>query len=163
ISLHELVRDANGVIPVLEIDAIVSPSGNVERAAVARVDQRPRLALLLLLALDEVHNIRVIYIEQNHFCCSSCFTSAFNGSSELIETAHERERAGRRAAALQRLFGAAKGRKIGSRAAAELEQHPFGLRQRQDRLHRVLDAVDEASRGLRAGLGGEADVEPDGG
>src|SRR5262249_22720017 len=38
-------------------------------------------------------------------------------------------------------------------------EHPFGTRQRQDRVHRVLNRVDEAGRALRRLL--EAAVEPD--
>ena len=35
-------------------------------------------------------------------------------------------------------------REVGPRAAAVLEEHALGLGEREDRLHRVLDAVDEA-------------------
>ena len=41
-----------------------------------------------------------------------------------------------------------------------LNSMPFGPRQRQDRVHRVLHRVDEAGRALRRLL--EAAVEPDG-
>ena len=51
------------------------------------------------------------------------------------------------------------GDRLRARARAELEQHALGPRQRQDRVHRVLDRVDEAGRALRRLL--EAAVEPD--
>jgi hypothetical protein len=50
-GLHELVGRAHGVIRVLKEDAAVRRS--VEAGVVAGVDQRPRLFLLLDLALDE--------------------------------------------------------------------------------------------------------------
>ena len=53
------------------------------------------------------------------------------------------------------------GGEVGAGAAAVLEQHALGLGQGQDRLHGVLDAVDEAGGALRARLVGQADVEPD--
>src|SRR5207245_1687771 len=51
-------------------------------------------------------------------------------------------------------------REVGAGAAAELEQHAFGLDQLEDRLHRVLDRVDEARRAL-LGAAGHTEVEPD--
>src|SRR3982074_2365876 len=54
---------------------------------------------------------------------------------------------------------AAPPREVGAGAAAELEQHAFGLDQLEDRLHRVLNRVDEARRAL-LGAAGHADVEP---
>ena len=48
---------------------------------------------------------------------------------------------------------------VRARARAELEQHALGLGQAEDRLHRVVDGVDEAGRGLRVLL--DPDVEPD--
>ena len=52
------------------------------------------------------------------------------------------------------------GREVRARARAVLEQHALGLGEAEDRLHRVVDAVDEAGRALRLRLA--ADVEPDG-
>ena len=51
------------------------------------------------------------------------------------------------------------GDRLRAGARSELEQHALGPRQRQDRVHRVLDRVDEAGRALRRLL--EAAVEPD--
>ena len=51
-------------------------------------------------------------------------------------------------------------RQVRAGARPELEQHPLGLRQSEDRLHRVLHRVDEARRALRRFL--EPDVEPHG-
>jgi len=62
------------------------------------------------------------------------------------------------AAARQDFLRRSNRRQVAAGARAELEQHPLGPRQREDRVHRVLDGVDEARRALRCSL--EAAVEP---
>ena len=51
-------------------------------------------------------------------------------------------------------------RQVAAGARAVLEEHALGLGEREDRLHRVVDRVDEAGRALRRLL--EAAVEPHG-
>ena len=51
-------------------------------------------------------------------------------------------------------------REVRAGARAELEEHPLGLGEVEDRVHRVAARVDEAGGGL--GLRLDADVEPDG-
>src|SRR5205085_3719827 len=69
-------------------------------------------------------------------------------------------RSARRAAAREQLARRANRREVAARARSELEEHPLGLGEREDGVHRVLDGVDEAGRALRRLL--EAAVEPDG-
>src|ERR1043166_2460137 len=51
------------------------------------------------------------------------------------------------------------GDRLVPRPRAVLEEHALGLGQTEDRLHRIVDGVDEAGRALRMRL--DADVEPD--
>src|SRR6202035_3288830 len=49
-----------------------------------------------------------------------------------------------RAAAVEQLLRRADGRQVGAGARAVLEEHALGLGQPEDRLHGVVDRVDEA-------------------
>src|SRR6185503_12621304 len=77
-----------------------------------------------------------------------------------VVATHERDGPGGGASAGQRLLGGADGREVRSRARAKLEEHALRLGQAEDRVHRVLDGVDEAGGSLRVRL--DPDVEPDG-
>ena len=72
---------------------------------------------------------------------------------------HERQRTAGGAAAGELFHGAAKRRQIGARARTPLEQHAFGLGQRQNGFHRVLDGIDEAGRTLRGLVAGRAEFD----
>ena len=63
---HEVIGDTHGVVGVLELDGVIGAARHVEADVVARVDQRPRLLLLLRLGVDEVHDIGVVGVEDDH-------------------------------------------------------------------------------------------------
>ena len=60
----KLVGGAHGIVRVLEKYRAVS--GPVERGVVARLDQRPRLALLFDFALDEIDDVGMVGVEHHH-------------------------------------------------------------------------------------------------
>ena len=90
-GLHELVGDAHGVVGVLEEDA---SEGFAVRAGavVASLHQRPCLLLFLDLALDEVFNVRVVDVEDDHLGSAACFAAGLDDAGEGVKAAHEAQR-----------------------------------------------------------------------
>ena len=80
-------------------------------------------------------------------------------AGEGVETFHEAERAGSGAASGERLGGGAQRRQVGARARSPLEEHAFGLGQRQDGVERIVHRVDEAGRALRRLVSGDAEFD----
>ena len=130
----------------------------VDRAVIALLDQHMGLALFLHLAFDELHDVRVIDIQDHHLRRSPRFSAALDHARKCIKSLHEAHRARSNSAAAQRLSASAQRREVRSRARAPLEQHSLGPRQPHDRFHVVADRIDEARRALRLGL--HAHVEP---
>src|SRR6185295_2470387 len=157
-GLHEVVRHPYRMVGVLVGDGVVGAALDVEAALVAGVDEGPGLALLDLLAADEVDDIRMVDVEDDHLGRPAGLAAALDDAGEGVEALHEGDRTRGRAAAGQRLARGAQLREVAARARAELEEHSLGLRQTEDGAHGVLDRVDEAGRALR--LGPDADVEP---
>ena len=147
---HELVRDAHGIVGVLEEDGAVGFA--IERRIVAGVDQRVRLLLFLGLAPDETLDVRMIGVEDHHLRRAPRLAAGLDHARERIEALHEAQRTGGTAAAGQPGVLLAQRRKVGARARSPLEQHAFGLRQVENRFERILHRIDEAGRALRARL-----------
>ena len=156
---HEIVGDAHGVVGVLEEDGGVSLA--VDRRIVALLDQDVGLALFLGLGLDELHDVRMIDVEDHHLGGAARLAAALDDAGESVEALHEADRAGGDAAAGERFPAAAQRREVRAGAGAPLEEHALGLGQVHDGIHVVLDGIDEAGGALRLGL--HADVEPHGG
>ena len=158
-GVHELVGDAHGVVGVLVGDRVVGAAGDVEAPLEAGVDQRPGLALLDLLALDEVLDVRVVDVEDDHLGGAAGLAAALDDAGEGVEPLHEGDRTGGGAAAGQGLARGAQLGEVAAGAGAVLEEHALGLGEGEDGVHGVLGGVDEAGRAL--GLLLDADVEPD--
>ena len=156
---HEVVGDAYGVVGVLEEDRGVSLA--VDRLIVTLLDQHVGFALFLGLGLDELHDVRVIDVEDDHFGGAARLAAALDDAGKSVETLHEADRTGSDAAAGERFPAAAQRGEVRAGAGAPLEEHALGLGQVHDGFHVVLDGIDEAGGALRLGL--HADVEPDGG
>ena len=154
---HELVGDADAVVRVLEEHRRVGRTG--ERAVIAGIDQRPGLLLFLDLAVDELFDVGVLGVEDDHLGGTARLAARLDDARKRVEALHERDGTGCGAAAGEQFLRGADGREVRAGAGSELEQHPFGLRQTEDGVHRVLHGIDEAGRALRMLL--EADVEPD--
>ena len=94
---HELVRDADRVVRVLEPDAPVRLTR--EGRVVALLDERPGLLLLELLAVDEVEDVRVADVEDDHLRRTPGFSTRLDNARKCVVAAHEGDRAAGRPAA----------------------------------------------------------------
>ena len=77
------------------------------RAVVAGLDQGEGLGLFLGLALDEVHDVRVVHIQNGHLGRAAGFAAGLDDAGKGVKAAHEAERAAGRAAARDRLLAGA--------------------------------------------------------
>ena len=146
-GVHELVGDADGVVGVLEEDGAVG-LGVGAAAVVAGLHEVPGLLLFLDLALDEVVDVGMVDVEDDHLGGATGLAAGLDDAGEGVEAAHEGERAGGGAAAGEGLHGAADVAEVGACAGAPLEEHALGLGEGEDGVERVLDGVDEAGGAL---------------
>ena len=146
------------MIRVLVEDRVVGAAGDVEARVVAGLDQRPGLALFDFLAADELDDVGVIGVQNDHLRGAPRLPAALDHAGERVEAAHEGNRAGGRAPTGQGLGRGTECREVAAGAGAEFEQHPLRLGETEDGLHRVLDGIDEARRALGVLL--DPDVEP---
>ena len=98
-SLHELVGDSDRVVGVLELDRVVGAAGHVEADVVAGLDERPRLLLLVSLAADEVEDVGVVGVEDDHLGRPARRAARLDRSRERVVALHEGDRARCRSAA----------------------------------------------------------------
>ena len=157
-GVHELVGDADGVVGVLEEDGGVG-LGVGAGAVVAGSDERVGLGFFLGFALDEVDDVGMVDVEDDHLGGAAGFAAGLDDAGEGVEAAHEAQRAAGGAAAGEQFGRAADGREIGAGAASPLEEHAFGLGEGEDGVERIFDGVDEAGGALRVAIagGGEDD------
>ncbi len=112
---HELVGDADGVVGVLEEDAGVS-FGVGAGAIVAGGDEGVGLGFFFGLALDEVDDVRVVDVEDDHLGGAAGLAAGLDDAGEGVEATHEGERAGGGAAAGEGLHGAPDAGEVGAGA-----------------------------------------------
>ena len=155
-GLHELVRHADRVVRVLVLDRddVLAAEIHVE----AGVTQRADLVLLARLRLDELLDVGVVDVEDDHLRRATGRTARLDRSCRRIRTTHERHGTGGRATGREKLLGRADPRQVEARTRATLEDLPLFLVPVEDRVHRVVDGEDKARRHLLRRLC--ADVEP---
>ncbi len=90
-GVHELVRDPDAVIGVLEVDAAVGLAR--EARVVAGLDEGPRLLLLVRLRIDEVEDVWVAGVEDDHLGRAACLAARLHDAGERVVALHERDRA----------------------------------------------------------------------
>ena len=90
---HELVGDADGVVRVLEEDGGVG-LGVGPGAVIPSLNEMPSLLLFLHLALDEVLDIRMVDVEDDHLRGATSLAAGLDDAGKGVEAAHEAERAG---------------------------------------------------------------------
>ncbi len=157
-GVHEVVGDADGVVRVLEEDGRVGV-GIGMRSVVALRDQSVSFGFFFLFALDELDDVGMIDVEDDHLGGASSFASGLDDSGEGVETFHEAERTAGGASAAETFGRAAQRREIGSGAAAPLEEHAFGLRESENGIERIFHRVDEAGGALRLAVSGDAELD----
>ena len=99
-GVHEIVGDADGVVGVLEEDGAVGV-GVGRRAVVAGFDQGVGLGFFLLLALDEVDDVGMVDVEDDHLGGAASLAAGLDYAGEGVEAFHEAERAAGGAAAAE--------------------------------------------------------------
>ena len=156
--VHEVVGDADGVVGVLEEDGRVGIRIG-RRAVVSRCDQGVRLGFFFRFALDEVDDIRMVDVEDDHLGGAASLAAGLDDAGEGVKALHEAERTAGGAAAAEAFSGRTQRRKIGAGARSPLEEHAFGLGQSQDGIERVFHRVDEAGRALRRLVAGDAELD----
>src|SRR3981189_2368457 len=109
-------------------------------AVVALSDERVGFGFLFLFALDELDDVGMVDVEDDHLCGAASFASGLDDSGEGVETFHEAER-------------------TAGGATAPLEEHAFGLRQSQDGIQRIFYRVDETRGALRLAVAGDAELD----
>ncbi len=145
---HELVRHADRVVGVLKEDGAVSVRVG-RRSVVTHLNQRPGLGFFFSFALNKVHDVRMIHVQNDHLGRATRLAAGLDHAGKGVKAFHKAERAAGRSAAGKLFRRATQRGKICSRAAAPLEQHAFRLGQRQNRVERIFHRVDKARRALR--------------
>ena len=112
-GLHELVGHADAVVGVLEGDAAVGLAG--EAGVVAGLDQGPGLLLLVELRVDEVDDVRMVGVEDDHLGRAAGLAAGLDDAGERVVAAHEGDGAGGGAAAGHLLLGRPDGAEVASR------------------------------------------------
>ena len=157
-GLHELVGDADGVVGVLEEDGGVG-LGVGAGAVVASLDEVPGFFFFFYLAFDEVFDVGVIDVEDDHLGGAAGLAAGFDDSGEGVEAAHEGEGTAGCAAAAQGFHRTADGGEVRTGSGAPLEEHAFGLGEGEDGVERILDGVDEAGGALGLGVAGDGELD----
>ena len=88
----KLVGDADGVVGVLVLDA--DPGVAVERHVVAGLAQGVGLLLLLRLAPDELLDVGVVDVEDDHLGGAAGLAAGLDRAGDGVGAAHEGDRPG---------------------------------------------------------------------
>src|SRR3972149_4783631 len=132
---HEVVGDAYGVVGVLVLDAY--PGVAVQGDVVAGVAEGVGLALLLRLAVDELLDVGVVDVEDDHLGGAPGLAAGLDGAGDGVGAAHEGDGPGGEAAGGEPLLGGAKLREVDAGAGAALEDLPLRAVPLQDGVHGV--------------------------
>ena len=155
--VHEVVGDAHRVVRVLVLDR--ERVGAVEVHVEAGITQHAGLALFLGLAPNELFDVGMVDVQDDHFRRTTRLATRLDGAGACVGAAHERHRARCGATTLQMLVARADVRQVDARTGSALEDGSLFAVPVEDSGHRVLDREDEArTRLLRDAL--HADVEP---
>jgi hypothetical protein len=154
---HEGVRHPDGVVGVLKLDGIQIAAAHVH--VEAGVVQRADLALLAGLALDEVHDIGMIHVEDDDLRRRAGGAAGADGSRRGIGAAHETHRAGGGPARGREFRGGPEMGEVHTRPGAAVEEQRLVPVPVQDGFEAVLGGKNEARRDLLGRV--RAHVEPD--
>src|SRR5712672_2326583 len=127
------------------------------RSVVSHGDERVGLGFFFLFALDELDDVGMVDVEDDHLGGAASFASGLDDAGEGVETFREAERAAGGASAAEAFGLRTQRREIGAGAAAPLEEHAFGFRESEDGVERIFYRVDEAGGTLRRAVSGDAE------
>ena len=108
---HEVVGDANRVVRVLKEDRAVGVGVRM-RSVVSVGNEGMRFGFFFALAIDEVNDIRVIDIEDDHLRRTARLAAGLDDSRKSVKALHEAKRAARGASTAKNFSRRAQGRKI---------------------------------------------------
>src|SRR5258708_13418412 len=120
-GLHEFIGDADRVIGVLKENRGVGFA--VDRRIVALLDQNLRLALFLHFAVNELDDVRMVDVQDDHLCGAARLTAGFDDAGKSAETFHETYRSGGDPAAGKRFATTAQAAKMRSYPLPPRTQH----------------------------------------
>jgi len=131
--------------------------GFQERRADLRARHQGRHLLLFTgLPLDELLDIRMVDVQDDHLRCTTCRTTALDGAGCTVEDLEEGHEAGRNAATGEGLAFATKVGEVRARTRTELEDARLARHQVEDAavVHQIVfHGLDEAGMGLRMRIG----------
>ncbi|CAB4807076.1 unannotated protein [freshwater metagenome] len=156
-GLHELVGDAHRVVCVLVLDG--GDVGAIEVHVEAGVAQCTGLLLFTGLAPDELFDVGMIDIEDDHLGGAAGLATGLDGASRSIGATHEAHGTGRSAAALEEFLRGTNAGKVDTCARATLEDGAFLDVPVEDGVHLVVHRQDETCRCLLR-YAFNTDVEP---
>ena len=139
---HELVGHPDRVVRVLVLDARDVLATEVH--VVAGVAEDPDLLLFARLGLDELLDIGVIHVEDDHFRGAAGGTARLDRAGRSVRAAHEGDRPAGRATRGQQFLAGPDAGEVHTGARAALEDQALFLVPVQDRVHRVVHGQDEA-------------------
>ena len=154
--VHELVADAYRVVGVLVLNArdVFATEVHVE----PRIAKNANLLFFLHLGFNELFDVGVVDVEDDHLGGAAGGATALDGSGAGIGATHERHRPRGRATRRQQLLAGTNTGEVESRARSALEDATFFAVPVEDGVHGVVDGQDEAGADL---LGRRrSDVEP---
>src|ERR1051326_7078684 len=128
-------------------------------AVVSHGDQGVGLGFFFLLALDELDDVGMVDVEDDHLGSAARLAAGLDDAGEGVESFHEAQRAAGGASAGESLGRSAQWGKISAGAAAPLEEHAFGLGEGEDGVERIFHRVDEAGGALALGVSGDAELD----
>ncbi|CAB4623204.1 unannotated protein [freshwater metagenome] len=155
--LHELVGDPDGVVGVLVLDR--GDVGAIEIHVEAGVAQRTGLLLFTALAPDELFDVGMIDVEDDHLGGATGLATRLDGSGRSIGATHEAHGTRSGSAALQVFLRGTDAGEVDAGSRAALEDRAFLDVPVEDRAHAILDREDEARRSLLRNAR-DTDVEP---
>src|SRR5204863_8598087 len=108
-----------------------------------------RLSRLLGLAPDQLLDVRVVDVEDDHLRRAAGLAARLDRAGRGVGAAHERDRTGGVAALRELLLRRAQAGEVDARAGAAAEDDALAADPVEDRFHRVVDREDEAAGALR--------------
>src|SRR5690606_35158884 len=141
---------------LLGVVARVEDGVEMDAARLAASDQRRDLLLLANLPIDELLDVRMVDVDDDHLGGASRGATALDRAGGSVPDAEEAHQAARTAAPGQRLAFGTDAREVGARARTVLEEPRFTDPQIHDAVlpdEVVVDRLDEARVGLRAAVG----------
>src|SRR3954468_16314538 len=113
--IHEVVGDADRVVGVLKEDGAIGVGVRMG-TVVSHRDQGVSFGFFFGLAEDELFNVGMVYVEDDHLGRAARLAAGLDYAGEGVESFHEAERTAGGAAARKGFGGSAQWREIGARA-----------------------------------------------